>query len=93
MPWRRDVRRPRRRLKPHWLDPRLVEDWSYDEDSTGARRLTCTVGLPDGVRAEVPPPIDNRITIGGVFLVEVEDSLRQNLVSQLPLRSPQRGRR
>lgn len=22
------------RFNPHWLDPRLVEDWSYDEDST-----------------------------------------------------------
>jgi len=59
------------RFNPHWLDPRLVENWSYDEDSTGARRLTCTVGLPDGVRAEVPPPIDKRIAIGGVFLDEV----------------------
>lgn len=59
------------RFEPHWLDPRLVEDWSYDEDPTGARRLTCTVGLPDGVRAEVPPPVDKRIAIGGVFLDEV----------------------
>ena len=59
------------RFRPHWLDPRLVEDWSYEEDSTGARRLTCIVGLPDGVRAEVPPPVDKRIAIGGVFLDEV----------------------
>lgn len=59
------------RFQPHWLDPRLVEGWSYDEDAAGARRLTCTVGLPDGVRAEVPPPIDKRIAIGGVFLDEV----------------------
>lgn len=59
------------RCKAHWLDPRLVENWTYDEDATGSRRLTCTVGLPDGVRAEVPPPIDKRIAIGGVFLDEV----------------------
>lgn len=69
------------RFNPHWLDPRLVEDWSYDEDSTGARRLTCTVGLPDGVRAEVPPPIDKRIAIGGVFLDEV--SIRLDRTSSL----------
>lgn len=59
------------RFGPHWLDPRLVEDWSYDEDSTGVRRLTCTVGLPDRVRAEAPPPIEKRISIGGTFLDEV----------------------
>jgi hypothetical protein len=58
-------------FKPHWLDPRLVERWSYDEISTGARRLTCTMGLPDGVRAVVPPPADKRIAIEGVFLDEV----------------------
>lgn len=58
-------------LRPHALDPRLVDDWSYDEDAAGSRRLTCTVGLPNGVRAEIPPPIDKRIMIGGVFLDEV----------------------
>jgi hypothetical protein len=59
------------RRREHWLDPRLVESWTYDADESGVRRLTCTVGLPDGVRAEVPPPVEKRIAIGGMFLDEV----------------------
>jgi hypothetical protein len=59
------------RWRAHWLDPRLVESWSYDSDESGARRLKCTVGLPEGVRAEVPPPVDKRIAIAGTFLDEV----------------------
>jgi hypothetical protein len=58
------------RRREHWLDPRLVESWTYDADDSGLRRLTCTVGLPDGVKAEVPPPVDKRIAIGGSFLDE-----------------------
>lgn len=57
--------------RSHWLDPRLVEHWTYDTDDAGARRLACSVGLPDGVRAENPPPIEKRIAIGGKFLDEV----------------------
>jgi hypothetical protein len=57
--------------RSHWLDPRLVESWTYDTDDAGARRLLCSVGLPDGVKAEVPPPIEQRIAIGGKFLDEV----------------------
>jgi hypothetical protein len=59
------------RWREHWLDPRLIEGWTYDADESGVRRLTCTVGLPDGVRAEVPIPVEKRIAIGGVFLDEV----------------------
>ena len=59
------------RRREHWRDPRLVESWTYDADESGVRRLICTVGLPDGVRAEVPPPVDKRIAIGGTFLDEV----------------------
>jgi hypothetical protein len=60
------------RWRSHWLDPRLVESWTYDTtDDTGARRFVCSVALPDGVRAEVPPPIEKRIAIGGRFLDEV----------------------
>jgi hypothetical protein len=72
------------RCRTHWLDPRLVEGWTYDEDTTGSRRLTCTVGLPDGVRAEVPPPIDKRIAIGGVFLDEVRIRLDRNALLSFP---------
>lgn len=57
--------------RSHWLDPRLVASWTYDTDDAGARRLLCSVGLPDRVRAEVPPPIEKRIAIGGKFLDEV----------------------
>ena len=66
------------RFREHWLDPRLVEDWTYDADETGARRLVCTMGLPDGVKAEAPPPIEKRISIGGKFLDEVRISLGSN---------------
>jgi hypothetical protein len=59
------------RWREHWLDPRLIDSWTYDADESGVRRLTCTVGLPDGVHAEVPPPVEKRIAIGGIFLDEV----------------------
>ena len=65
------------RWRAHWLDPRLVEGWTYAEDAAGTRRLTCTVALPDGVRAEVLPPSEKRIAIGGpAFLDEVLIRLR-----------------
>jgi hypothetical protein len=51
------------RWRAHWLDPRLVERWTYEADDTGAPRLVCSMGLPDGVQAEVPPPIEKRIAI------------------------------
>jgi hypothetical protein len=63
------------------LDPRLVASWTYDIDELGARRLTCEMALPEGVRAEVPPPIEKRISIGGVFLDEVR--IRLNATSFL----------
>jgi hypothetical protein len=59
------------RRRSHWLDPRLIESWTYDTDDKGVRRLECSVGLPDGVRAEVPPPIEKRIAIGEKFLDEI----------------------
>lgn len=43
--------------RKHWIDPRLVVSWSYEADAAGVRRLVCTMGLPDGVKAEVPPPV------------------------------------
>jgi hypothetical protein len=66
------------RKRAHWLDPRMVDEWSYEPGGTGPRRLICEVSLPFGVRAEIPPPIEKRIAIGGPqFLDEV-------LILQLP---------
>jgi hypothetical protein len=59
------------RRKAHWLDPRLVVDWHYVEDSSGARRLNCVHGLPDGVIELQGPPADKRISIGGAFIDEL----------------------
>lgn len=59
------------RRRTHWLDPRLVDSWTYEADESGARRLTCAIGLPAGVEAEVPPPVEKRIAIAGTFLDEV----------------------
>lgn len=52
-------------------DPRLVGTWSYDVTEDGAHRLRCETRLPDGIEAQVPPPIEKRISIGGAFLDEV----------------------
>lgn len=59
------------RWQKHWLDPRLVESWTYQPDASGEPRLVCTMALPDGVEAEVLPPADKRIAVGGKFLDEV----------------------
>jgi hypothetical protein len=71
--------------RSHWLDPRLVERWTYDTDDAGARRLLCSVGLPDGVEAEVPPPIEKRIAIGGRFLDEVLIAQGGNTYASFPV--------
>jgi hypothetical protein len=71
--------------RSHWLDPRLVERWTYDTDDAGARRLVCLVGLPDGVRAEVPPPIEKRIAIGGKYLDEVQIAQRKRAYLSFPV--------
>lgn len=52
------------------LDPRLVGDWSLEIADDGEPRLSCETKLPDGVEAEVPPPIEKRVAIGGRFLDE-----------------------
>jgi hypothetical protein len=69
------------RWRGHWLDPRLVESWTYEADAAGVPRLVCTLGLPDGARAEIPPPIEKRISIAGKFLDEVQ--IRQSATSYL----------
>jgi hypothetical protein len=62
------------RWREHWLDPRLVESWTYEADAAGVQHLACTVVLPDGVQAEVPPPAEKRVAIGGRFLDEARIS-------------------
>ena len=73
------------RKRKHWLDPRLVESWTYEADAAGVPRLVCTVALPDGVRAEVPPPIEKRVSIGGRFLDEVQISESGNTSVSFPV--------
>ncbi|MEO7329188.1 MAG: hypothetical protein ABI193_11460 [Minicystis sp.] len=73
------------RRRAHWLDPRLVEGWTYDADEAGARRLVCTMGLPDGVEVDVPPPIEKRIAIGERFLDEVQISQAGNTFLSFPV--------
>lgn len=58
-------------FRAQWLDPRLVAEWSYDADLAGEPRLRCVMGLPDGVRAKLAPPAEQRVAIGGVFLDDV----------------------
>lgn len=53
------------------LDPRLVGDWSLDVGDERELRLSCEMELPEGVEAEVLPPIDKRVAIAGKFLDEV----------------------
>lgn len=69
----------------HWLDPRLVESWTYQPDASGEPRLMCTMALPDGVEAEAPPPADKRIAIGGRFLDEVRIPQGGNALLSFPV--------
>lgn len=73
------------RWREHWLDPRLVESWTYGAPDSGALCLTCTVGLPEHVRAELPPPIEKRIALGGKFLDEVRISQSANTSLSFPI--------
>lgn len=73
------------RYREHWLDPRLVESWTYEEDAAGVHRLACTMVLPDGVHAEVPPPAEKRVSIGGRFLDEAQISLGGHMSLGFPV--------
>lgn len=84
-----DLLTERWREREHWLDPRLVESWTCDVDAGGELRLACTMRLPDGVRVEVPPPLEKRIAIGGTFLDEVRISRGDNTLLSFP---PERHR-
>lgn len=73
------------RWREHWLDPRLVETWTYGADAGGNPQFVCTMGLPDGVEALLPPPIEKRIAIGGRFLDEVRISKDGNTSLSFPV--------
>jgi hypothetical protein len=73
------------RRRKYWIDPRLVVSWSYEADAAGARRLVCTMGLPDGVRAEVRPPVEKRIAIGGRYLDEVRIAQGRSMYLGFPV--------
>ncbi len=72
------------RWREHRLDPRLVESWTYEADAAGLPRLLCTMGLPDGVRAEMPPPAEKRVAIAGRFLDEVRIAQSGNTLLSFP---------
>lgn len=63
------------------FDPRLVGTWSYESTVGGGYLLVCETTFPDGVEAEVPPPAEKRIALGGSFLDEVR--IRQGATSYL----------
>jgi len=73
------------RWREHWLDPRLVESWTYEADAAGVPRFVCSMALPDGVKAEIPPPIEKRIGIAGKFLDEVQISQGENMSLSFPV--------
>ena len=72
------------RWRQRWLDPRLVESWTYEPDAAGVPRLVCTMGFSDGVRAEVPPLAEKRVAIGGK-LDEVQISRGGNMSLSFPV--------
>lgn len=73
------------RWRDHWLDPRLVESWTYEADAGSAPRLVCTMALPEGVRAESPPPLEKRVAVAGKFLDEVQISQGGNTFLSFPV--------
>ena len=73
------------RRSAHWRDPRLVETWTFDADAAGVPRFACTMALPDGVQAEVPPPVEKRVSIGGRFLDEVRIPMGGNAFLAFPV--------
>ena len=73
------------RWREHWLDPRLVESWTYEADAVGMPHLDCSMGLPDGVRAEIPPPAEKRVAIAGKFLDEVRIAQGGNTLLSFPV--------
>lgn len=69
------------------LDPRLVGAWSLQVKEAGGHQLVCELALPDGVEAEVPPPLEKRIAIGGRFLDEVKIRLDATSYLSFPVQN------
>jgi len=69
------------------LDPRLVGAWSLEVKETGGHRLVCEMALPDGVEAQIPPPAEKRIAIGGQFLDEAKIRLDATSYLSFPVQS------
>lgn len=67
------------------LEPRSVGAWSLDVDGNGKLRLVCEMTLPDGYEAEVPPPAEKRIAIGGRFLDETSIRLDATSLMSFPV--------
>jgi hypothetical protein len=67
------------------VDPRRVGAWSLAVGHDGEPRLACEVELPDGVEAEIPPPIEERVAIGGKFLDEVQIRQTANAYLKFPV--------
>ncbi len=67
------------------FDPRLVGTWSLEPGSDGEPRLSCDMELPDGVELEVPPPLEQRVAIGGRFLDEVRIPLTATSLLSFPV--------
>jgi hypothetical protein len=62
-----------------------LESWTYETYGGGVPRLLCAKGLPEGVRAEVPPPAEKRVAVGGKFLDEVQISQGGNTSLNFPV--------
>lgn len=69
------------------LDPRLVGSWSFEGKEDGRHQLVCEMTLPEGVEAEVPPPMEKRIAIGGQFLDEVKIRLDTTSYLSFPVQN------
>jgi hypothetical protein len=67
------------------LEPRLVGTWSIDLNGSGKIQLVCEMTLPDGFAAEVPPPAEKRIAIGGRFLDETTIPLDASSLLSFPV--------
>lgn len=66
-------------------DPRLVGDWTLELGTDGRPRLSCEMALPEGVRAEIPPPLEKRVAISGKFLDEVRIRLSSTSYRLFPV--------
>lgn len=69
------------------FDPRRVRNWTLETRAGSPPALVCEMSLPDGVEAEIPPPADKRISIGGRFLDEARVRLDATSYLSFPVES------